>query len=502
MSVSLLQIPQLRELEEKYARILGPGVLMERAGKAAADFISDLYPAPARVTVVCGPGNNGGDGYRTAIELLKKEYDVNVVQVAGKTPKSEEAIAALAEWEKLGRTTYTDPYDTPKADIVVDAIFGIGLERPLKDEFLDAAMWFNERRALHVSLDIPSGLNSETGTWVGDRAGCKADATISFLSGKVGLFTSLGPDACGRVKMENLGISIPLTKISLLEVKDFKHVCAPRLKNTSKADYGRLGVIGGGKGTVGAALIAARSGLYMGAGRVYVELLEDGMKLDPFCPELMFPGKINIDEMDAIVIGPGLGFTEQAKQRFIDCLKSKAALVIDGDALTMIAQDEEILSLVTHRFAHTVLTPHAAEAARILRLPVEEITKDRLSRALDLGILTGAVNVLKGAGTIVTQRSSVSWINPTGSPALATAGSGDALSGMIGAMFAQHFELMDCVLSAVYLHGAAVEGLNSSVLAGDIAPLASTCLEELRASYQRHFHPLKEEEKTIEWEDS
>ena len=107
MSVSLLQIPQLRELEEKYARILGPGVLMERAGKAAADFISDLYPAPARVTVVCGPGNNGGDGYCTAIELLKMEYDVNVVQVAGKTPKSDEAKAALAEWEKLGRTTYT-----------------------------------------------------------------------------------------------------------------------------------------------------------------------------------------------------------------------------------------------------------------------------------------------------------------------------------------------------------------------------------------------------------
>ena len=111
----------------------------------------------------------------------------------------------------------------------------------------------------------------------------------------------------------------------------------------------------------------------MGAGRVYVELLEEDMKLDPFCPELMFPVKINIDEMDAIVIGPGLGFTDQAKQRFIECLKSKAALVIDGDALTMIAQDEEILSLVTHRFAHTVLTPHAAEAARILRLPVESI---------------------------------------------------------------------------------------------------------------------------------
>ena len=127
---------------------------------------------------------------------------------------------------------------------MVDAIFGIGLERPLKDEFLDAAMWFNERRALHVSLDIPSGLNSETGTWVGDRAGCKADATISFLSGKVRLFWQA---RCLQRQNGKLLISIPLTKISLLEVKDFKHVCASALKNTSKADYGRLGIIGGGK---------------------------------------------------------------------------------------------------------------------------------------------------------------------------------------------------------------------------------------------------------------
>lgn len=502
MSVSLLEIPQIRELEEKYARILGPSVLMERAGKAAADFIERLYPAPARVTVICGPGNNGGDGYRTALELLDKEYDVNVVQVAGKEPKSEEGRAALSAWlERSKRTLYIDPYDTPKADIVIDALFGIGLERPLKDDYLDAAMWFNERRALHVSLDIPSGLDSQTGTWVGGRAGCRADATITFMSGKPGLYTSLGPDACGRVEINNLGISIPLTKINLLEIKDFKHVCAPRLKNTSKADFGRLAVIGGGKGTVGAALIAARAGLTMGAGRVYVELIEDDMKLDPYFPELMFPGEVNVDEMDAIVIGPGLGFSEKAKQRFVDCLKSKAALIIDADALTMVAHDEELLSLVTHRLPHTVITPHAAEAARILGLSVEEINKDRLSRALDLSVLTGAVTVLKGVGTIITQRSSVSWINPTGTPALATAGSGDALSGMLGAMFAQKFELMDCVLSAVYLHGAAVEGFDSGILAGDIAPAASRYLQELRDSYRNHFRPVKDAEVEIEWED-
>lgn len=501
MSVSLLEMPLIRELEEKYARILGPGALMQRAGKAAADFISDLYPAPARVTVICGPGNNGGDGFRTALELLAKEYDVNVVLVGGKEPKSEEAKAAKAEWEKTGRTLYSDPYDTPKADIVVDALFGVGLSRALKDEYLDAAMWFNERRALHICLDIPSGLDSQTGNWVGGRAGCRADATITFMSGKPGLYTSTGVDACGAVKIENLDISIPLTRINLLEVKDFKHVCAPRLKNTSKADYGKLGVIGGGKGTVGAALIAAYSGLKMGAGRVYVELIEEDMRFDPVHPELMFRDEIDPEEMDAVVIGPGIGFSEKAKSRFISCLKSKTALIIDADCLRMIAQDAEILSLVTHRLAHTVITPHAAEAAEILGLPVEEINKDRLSRALDLSVLTGAVTVLKGAGTIITQRSSVSWINPTGSPALATAGSGDALSGMLGAMFAQKYELMDCVLSAVYLHGAAAEGVDSGLTAGEIAPYAAGYLQDLRADYQAHFHPMKPVNEQLRWED-
>lgn len=501
MSVSLLEMPLIRELEEKYARILGTGVLMRRAGQAAAEFIEVLHPAPARVTVICGPGNNGGDGFRVALELLDKEYDVNVVLVAGKEPKSEEAKQAKEEWEKTGRLLYTDPYDTPKADIVVDALFGVGLTRPLKDEYLDAAMWFNERRALHISLDVPSGLDAQTGNWVGGRAGCRADATVTFMSGKPGLFTATGVDACGFVKIENLDISIPLTKINLLEVKDFKHVCAPRLKNSSKADYGKLGVIGGGKGTVGAALIAAYSALKMGAGRVYVELIEDAMRFDPLHPELMFKDEIDPEEMDAVVIGPGIGFSDKAKQRLICCLKSKTALIIDADCLRMIAHDAEILSLVTHRLAHTVITPHAAEAAEILGVSAEEINQDRLSRALDLSVLTGAVTVLKGAGTIITQRSSISWINPTGSPALATAGSGDALSGMLGAMFAQKYELMDCVLSAVYLHGAAAEGLDSGLLASDIAPFAAEFLQDLRDDYRAHFHPVKQITEDLRWED-
>lgn len=166
MSETILELTALREIEEKNNRVLGPDVLVNRAGSAAANFISKAVEAPASVTVLCGPGNNGADGYVCALRLAEKGYKVNVVQVAGKEPKTEQGKKALADYEATGAFIYTDPYDTPKADVVVDAIFGVGLNKELKNEFLDAAMWFNERQALHVSLDIPTGLDSQTGTWV------------------------------------------------------------------------------------------------------------------------------------------------------------------------------------------------------------------------------------------------------------------------------------------------------------------------------------------------
>lgn len=482
MSESLLNIAQIRELEEKYARILGTYELMKRAGIAAAEYIAKKAQPGLRVTILCGRGNNGGDGYVCALYLKEMGYDVTVVQVGARAPKSPEAQRALKAWENANGKLFFDPYQTEKADVVVDAIFGIGLSRALEGDELDAAMWFNERQALHVSLDIPSGLDSQTGTWVGGRLGCRADHTITFLAGKPGLFTADGLDACGHVHIDNLGISIPLTTSNLIEPVDFVHVLQPRKHNTAKHNYGKVGVIGGGSGTVGAALIAARSALFMGAGRVYVELLEDNMRLDPFCPELMFRDRIDPKEMDAVVIGPGLGFSELARRRVYECTEISGALILDADALTMIAKDEELLSKIAHRMGPTVITPHPGEAASLLGLSTKEIQADRLSRALDLSVLTGAVSVLKGAGTIVTQRSSLSWINPTGTSALATAGSGDALTGMIAAMFAQHYELITSVISAVYLHGAASEGRDFGLLASELAPRAAEVLRKLRAS--------------------
>lgn len=487
MSEQLLELSTLRELEEKNARILGPFTLMERAGTAAADLVCHLHKSPCTVTVLCGPGNNGGDGYVCARALVERGYDVYCVQVAGKSPKEgTDAHNAKQMWDKIGGKTFEDPYNAPKSQVVIDAIFGIGLNKPLKGEYIDAVQWYNEREAVHVSLDIPTGLDSQTGQWIGSMPGCCSDVTITFLAGKPGLFTGIGQEVCGHVHTDNLGVSIPLSNINLVEPIDFKSVLAPRKLISSKKDFGRLGIIGGGKGTVGAALIAGAAALRMGAGSVLVELVEENLVYDPGCPELMFREKIDFSEIDAIVIGPGLGFSQKARQRLNEALDLPIPLIIDADALTMIAQDSELMSKTAQRSAHTVLTPHPGEAARLLKTTVKDVQSDRVMRAQEISVLTGTVAVLKGNGTVIAQKSGVTWINPTGTAGLATAGSGDALCGMMGAMFAQKFDFVSAILSSIYLHGAASENIDCGLLAGDIALSAVHILQNLRMDVKKN----------------
>lgn len=487
MSEQLLEISALREIEEKNNRILGPFTLMERAGTAAADLICTLHKSPCTVTVLCGPGNNGGDGYVCARVLAERDYNVYCIQVAGKSPKAgTDAYRAKQMWEEIGGKIFEDPYNAPKSQVVVDAIFGIGLNKPLKGEYIDAVQWYNEREALHVSLDIPTGLNSQTGQWVGSFPGCMSDVTLTFLAGKPGLFTGIGQEVCGHVHTDNLGVSIPLSNINLVEPSDFKSVLAPRRLYSSKKDFGRLGIIGGGKGTVGAALICGAAALRMGAGSVLVELVEEKISYDPGCPELMFRDKIDFSEIDALVIGPGLGFSEKARQRLNEALDLQIPVIIDADALTMIANDAELMSKTAQRSAHTVLTPHPGEAARLLKTTVKDVQSDRVMRAQEISVLTGTVAVLKGNGTVIAQKSGVTWINPTGTAGLATAGSGDALCGMMGAMFAQKFDFVSAVLSAIYLHGAASEQIDCGLLAGDIAPAALHELQKMRTAIKKN----------------
>lgn len=489
MSLIILTADELQNLEMRAANQLGAGTLMKRAGEAAAELImkrlEDAGVEQRRVTLLVGPGNNGGDALACACELREKGAVVNVVLPGGRRPTSALALAQLERWTQAGGTTYDDPYMTEKADCVVDGLFGTGLAKPITGDYLDAVLWFNERQALKVSLDIPSGLNPVTGHWTGSYPGCSADVTITFLCVKSGLYMCEGADAAGEIVLNELDVSVPLSPLSVIGTDEFPRVLRPRVKNSHKGDYGSVAVIGGTDGMIGASILAARAALISGAGRVTLECrAEHAPHVDMVYPEIMFATKpVNLEDFDAIVLGCGLGTSAEAKARVIEALNCQKPLILDADALNIIAADIKLQDMVLARRAPTVLTPHPGEAARLLRRDTAGVTADRVAACRELAVQTGAIVVLKGAGTVISMRSSRTWINPTGSPMLATGGSGDVLAGMIGAMFAQGYDMVESVLAAVYFHGLSAEGLEAGFTAGEIAPNAMALVHDARVSY-------------------
>ena len=489
MSLTILTADELQNLEMRAANQLGADTLMKRAGAAAAELImkrlEDAGVEQRRVTLLVGPGNNGGDALACACELREKGAVVNVVLPGGRRPTSALALAQLERWTQAGGTTYDDPYMTEKADCVVDGLFGTGLAKPITGDYLDAVLWFNERQALKVSLDIPSGLNPVTGHWTGSYPGCSADVTITFLCVKSGLYLCEGADAAGEIVLNELDVSVPLSPLSVIGTDEFPRVLRPRVKNSHKGDYGSAAVIGGTDGMIGASILAARAALISGAGRVTLECrAEHAPHVDMVYPEIMFATKpVNLEDFDAIVLGCGLGTSAEAKARVIEALNCQKPLILDADALNIIAADIKLQDMVLARRAPTVLTPHPGEAARLLRRDTAGVTADRVAACRELAVQTGAIVVLKGAGTVISMRSSRTWINPTGSPMLATGGSGDVLAGMIGAMFAQGYDMVESVLAAVYFHGLSAEGLEAGFTAGEIAPNAMALVHDARVSY-------------------
>lgn len=489
MSLTILTADELQNLEMRAANQLGADTLMKRAGAAAAELImkrlEEAGVEQRRVTLLVGPGNNGGDALACACELREKGAVVNVVLPGGRRPTSALALAQLERWTQAGGTTYDDPYMTEKADCVVDGLFGTGLAKPITGDYLDAVLWFNERQALKVSLDIPSGLNPVTGHWTGSYPGCSADVTITFLCVKSGLYMCEGADAAGEIVLNELDVSVPLSPLSVIGTDEFPRVLRPRVKNSHKGDYGSVAVIGGTDGMIGASILAARAALISGAGRVTLECrAEHAPHVDMVYPEIMFATKpVNLEDFDAIVLGCGLGTSAEAKARVIEALNCQKPLILDADALNIIAADIKLQDMVLARRAPTVLTPHPGEAARLLRRDTAGVTADRVAACRELAVQTGAIVVLKGAGTVISMRSSRTWINPTGSPMLATGGSGDVLAGMIGAMFAQGYDMVESVLAAVYFHGLSAEGLEAGFTAGEIAPNAMALVHDARVSY-------------------
>ena len=487
MSRTIMNLEESRELEARCAVRMGLDTLMRRAGTFAAKWLDERLPCP-HVTVLAGPGNNGGDAIVCACELKRLGHTVQLVMPGGE-PKTELAREMLADWIALGGTVISDPYMTEKADAVVDGLFGTGLKRPITGDYLDAILWFNERQCFRLALDVPSGLHSETGHWVGTMPGVTADATVTFLSAKSGLYMNEGVDAAGAVVVSELDVSVPLTRLGLIEYSDFDHICQPRPKFSHKGTFGHVAVVGGAEGHIGAALLSARAALRMGAGTVTVELLTpNAMMVDPVAPELMFSSTpLDFSRFTAAVIGPGLGQSAAAKARLEAALASNIPLVLDADALNLIAGDKARLTTLLHRTVATVLTPHEAEGARLLKVTPQIIQSDRVNAVRDIALQTGAITVLKGPGTLIAMRSSRTWLSPYATASLATAGSGDVLSGMIASFLGQRYDTVESVLGAVMLHGYAGKERVAGLTASEIASIAVEPLETYRRTNARPY---------------
>ena len=454
---------------------------MARAGAAVAARIATLQTTPPRsVCIVCGPGNNGGDGYIAASELLAAGCRITCVQLA--KPVADDARNALTLWRTSGGVTSASLPANEKFDLIVDAVLGIGQTRPLQGVLLEAAQWINAQRADVIAIDVPSGLDADRGCWVGGVEGVYASETITFIADKPGLHTGDGVDAAGAVTLARLGIEPMSTRITLSDPSDFPQISAPRRRNTHKGSYGNAIVVGGGAGMVGAALLAARAALALGAGRVYVDCIgAPEFRVDPGQPELMFRPYASIENPHAIVIGCGLGQSEGARRALQWALDSDASLIIDADALNLLSQGPALSEVLAARSATTVLTPHPLEAARLLQISADDVQLDRLAAARELATRYRSLVVLKGAGTINVHTNGRCAINPTGGPALATAGTGDVLAGLLGSLFAQHFDPWQATLAATWLHGRAGESRDVGLVASDVAFRAADQLAKLRA---------------------
>ena len=482
MGTPLFTVAELRAIEQGAQAGLPAGELMARAGRGAARRIDALAgDRRASICVVAGPGNNGGDGFVVAAELAARGHEVVCVLLGAEQPSPTDARAALQRWRGGGGTVLATLPDR-RFDVVVDALLGIGLARPLQGEFLDGARWINEHAQRVVALDVPSGLDSDRGGWVGDVEGVRADLTVTFLGDKPGLHTGAGIDAAGEVQVDRLGLEAASSALSLTAPDDFPSVARPRRRDTHKGSFGNVLVVGGGAGMVGAPLLAARAALRLGAGRVYVDCIgAPELRVDPVQPELMFRPHASITDPDCAVVGCGLGVDGAARSAFAWSLARPRAVVIDADALNLLATEPALRAALRERAAPSVLTPHPLEAARLLKISAHDIQRDRVGAARTLAVESRAIVVLKGAGTVIAALDGRTAVNPTGSAALATAGTGDVLAGMLGALLAQGFDAWQSVAAAVWLHGAAVRGTGDvGVVAGDLAPRAAEALRALR----------------------
>lgn len=461
-----------RRIDAAAQQDLPPHTLMRRAGRAIAQLALAVAPHAQRVLVLAGPGNNGGDGFEAARELHALGRDVRVVHLAGAAAAPDDARDAQQRAQAAG-VVITQALGDPDADLLIDALLGVGAGRAPQGAMADAIVRTAHARCV-LAVDGPSGLHPDTGVLLGDTA-VRATHTLALLTAKPGLFTGRGRDHAGRVWLCSLGVAATEAPTARLA-----HPAPAPLRRHAqhKGSFGDVVAIGGAAGMAGALLLAARAALAAGAGRVYTSPLDpDAPLLDARRPELMGRRAMwhALPEDATVVCGCGGG---DAVREALPALLSRAArLLLDADALNAIAADAALQRLLAARAARglpTVLTPHPLEAARLLGVAdahgVRSVQMDRLAAANTLTARYGCVVVLKGSGSVIAAPQVLPAINATGNARLATAGTGDVLAGWIAGRWAQQGgDGHASALRGVFEHGLAAERDAGHVLpAGDL----------------------------------
>ncbi len=456
ISPPLLSVATVRAVERRAQAVHPDASLMDKAGAAAARHAGAMATdTGAPVLVLAGPGNNGGDAFVAARLLAAQGFRVTLASRTDPARLPPEAARAHAAWRAAGGDCVTAfPRGRPFA-LVVDGLFGAGLAREvsgIEAEWIDAA---NALDCPRLALDVPSGLDADTGRVRG--LALRADATLTFLGAKPGLVTADGPDHAGAIFVDTLGVDVHGAPGFALTRLEARHHLPPRRRNSHKGDFGHVGIVGGAPGMVGAALIAGRAALAHGAGLVTLGVLDARVAVDYGEPRLMFapPEKLAGTALTVLAIGPGLGRTASARALLRAALAAPCPLVLDADALNLLADDPTLADAAARRAAApTLFTPHPGEAARLLDCDTTTVQADRVAAATTLAARFGAHVALKGAGTVIAHPQGRYAINTTGGPHLAQAGSGDRLTGLVAALLAQGMAAGDALEAAVWRHGS------------------------------------------------
>lgn len=465
LPLQLYRAEQVRELDRITIQEKGiPGfTLMRRAARAAFDRLLAQWPAPDKITIFCGAGNNGGDGYVMASLARQCGVAIEVIQLGDKARLKGDALQAmqLAEQDGVAITAFCESISLEQG-VVVDALLGTGLAGAVRGDYVAAIQQINASGLPVLAVDIPSGLCSDTGRTLG--VAVKADQTVSFIGLKQGLLSADGPENCGDLYYNDLAVpaevfeQVPASS-QRLSLDVLGKNLPRRSRNSHKGNFGHVMIVGGDHGMAGAAVMASQAALKVGAGLVSCATRPEHIAaLIARCPEVMAHAVISGQEVEpllerpsVIVVGPGLGQGPWGEQLLQKVIATDLPLVVDADALNILAAGRVVKTPYRDNW---ILTPHPGEAARLLACDTADIQKDRFAAVTELQKRYGGAVILKGAGTLVAAGLGTA-LSRYGNPGMASGGMGDVLSGVLGGLLAQGLAPETAARLGVCLHGKA-----------------------------------------------